>query len=64
MENVHGMFCGGGLQWTWVKSYREINEENGAITNKLAITIDLIKVSPTGYNSHYRKSKQDRPKLS
>jgi len=45
-----------------VYSYREINEENGAITNELAMTIDLIKVSPTGYNSHYRKSKQDRPK--
>jgi len=25
------------------------------------MTIDLIKVSPTGYNRHYRKSKQDRP---
>jgi len=23
------------------------------------MTIDLIKVSPTGYNSHYQKSKQD-----
>jgi len=45
-----------------VYSKMKINEENGAITNELAMTIDLIKVSPTGYNSHYRKSKQDRPK--
>jgi len=41
---------------------RKINEENGAITNELAMTIDLINVSSTGYNIHYRKSKQDRPK--
>ena len=36
-----------------VYSKRERTEENGAITNKLAMTLDLIKVSPTGYNSNY-----------
>jgi len=56
MKNAHEIFWGG------VYSKREINEENGAITNELAMTIDFIKVSPTGYNRHYRKSKQDRPK--
>jgi len=43
------------------RGYTRRGKENGAITNELAMTIDLIKVSPTGYNSHYRKSKQDRP---
>jgi len=51
-----------GCLGEWVYSYRERIEENCAITNELAMTIDLIKVLPIGYNSHYRKSKQDRPK--
>jgi len=36
-----------------VYSQRERTKENGAITNELAMTLDLIKVSPTGCNSHY-----------
>jgi len=36
-----------------VSSWRERNEENSTITNELAMTLDLIKVSPTGYNSHF-----------
>jgi len=36
-----------------VYSERERNEENGAITYEVTMTLDLIKVSPIDYNSHY-----------